>query len=71
MEDKIYKNRFAIRAALGTIKALRKLDKIKEKESEKFKPELEAYYTSEEYKKLLDELSKKEEDDEYKNDLDP
>lgn len=30
MEDKIYKNSFAIRAALGTIKALRKLDKIKE-----------------------------------------
>jgi len=32
---------------------------------------MEAYFMSKEYEKLLDELKKKEEDDEYRNDSDP
>ena len=33
MEDKIYKNVYAVKAALGMIKALRKASKVKEEES--------------------------------------
>jgi len=71
MEDNVYYNKYAVRYALGTIKTLRKLDKIKTEESAKFKPEFEKYLISDEYKKLLEDLRKKEEDDEYRNDTDP
>ena len=33
MEDKIYKNVYAVKAALGMIKALRKANRVKEEES--------------------------------------
>jgi hypothetical protein len=32
MEDNVYKNRYAVRAALGMIKTMRKLEMIKDEE---------------------------------------
>ena len=37
----------------------------------KLKPEMDQYLESKEYKKLLEDLKKKEEDDDYRNDADP
>lgn len=52
MEDKIYKNKFAVKAAIGMIKTMKRVDPIKEEELAKLKPEYEAYKESKEYKKL-------------------
>lgn len=71
MEDNIYKNKYAVRSTIGEIKVLKKLDRIKEEEGTKIKPEIEAYKTSKEYEKLIEELKKKDDDDEYRNDPDP
>lgn len=40
MEDKVYKNKYAVKCALGMIKTLRKVEKVKTEESEKMKPEM-------------------------------
>ena len=71
MEDNIYRNKYAVRSTIGEIKVLKKLDRIKEEEAARIKPEIEAYKASKEYEKLLEELKKKDEDDEYRNDTDP
>lgn len=71
MEDNVYKNKYSVKAALGIIKACKKLDKIRQAESDKFGPEYQIYIQSEEYTKLQEELKKKEEDDDYRNDPDP
>lgn len=43
MEDRIYKNKFAVKAALGMIRALKKIDRIKEEENKKNEIELAEY----------------------------
>lgn len=52
MEDNVYKNKYAVKSALGSIKVLRKLSKIQKEELERFNPEREKYLNSEEYRKL-------------------
>lgn len=49
MEDSIYKNKYAIKAAIGMIKVMKKIDGIKEQELAKLKPEVEEYKASKEY----------------------
>ncbi len=71
MEDELYKNKFAVKSTIGMIKVMKKIESIKESELEKLKPEFEEYKNSEEYKKLLEDLRKKDDDDEYRNDPDP
>jgi hypothetical protein len=66
MEDKLYQNKYAVKAALGLIKVYQKIDKIKEEESVKFKPEIDAYYASKEYENLQKEINKRDNDE---NDL--
>jgi hypothetical protein len=44
MEDNIYKNKYAVRSAIGIIQILNKINKIRDAEYEKFKPELEKHY---------------------------
>ena len=43
MEDRIYKNNFAVKAALGLIRALKKVEKIKEEENKKNESEFDEY----------------------------
>ncbi|CDW89756.1 n-alpha-acetyltransferase auxiliary subunit-like [Stylonychia lemnae] len=71
MEDNIYKNKNAVRAAIGIIKTMKKVDKIREEEQKKFQPEFDSYKASTEYIKMCEELKKRDEDDEFKNDFDP
>ena len=52
MEDKIYKNEFSVKAALGLIRSLKKVEKIKEEENKKNEEEFEEYKKSKEYQKL-------------------
>ena len=71
MEDNIYTNKYAVASAIGIIKVMKKVDTIKEEELKKLKPEVEEYKQSKEYQKLQEDLKKKDEDDEYRNDSDP
>ena len=71
MEDNIYQNKNAVKAAVGIIKTMQKVDKIKEEEAKRFKPEIDEYKASKEYKDMVEELKKRDEDDEFKNDFDP
>ena len=52
MEDKIYRNEYAVQAALGLIRSLKKVEKIKEEEDKKNEEEFEVYKKSKEYQKL-------------------
>lgn len=70
-EDNIYKNKFARKTCIGVIQIMNKLMKSKDQELTTFIPKYEEYMISEEYKKLVDDLNSKEEDDEYRNDYDP
>lgn len=56
MEDHLYRNKFAVKAALGLIKIYNKLDKIKDDDKAKFKPEYEEYLKSKEYENLQKEI---------------
>lgn len=71
MEDNIYKNKNAVDAAIGIIKTMNKVENIKEEEQKRFGPEIQEYKDSKEYKDLMEELRKRDEDDEYRNDYDP
>jgi hypothetical protein len=71
MEDEMHRNKNAVRAAIGLIRTMNKVNKIKEAELEKLKPEAETYKASKEYKDLVEELRKRDEDDDYRNDYDP
>lgn len=53
MEEKLYNNKYGVRATISTIKILRKLQKILDQEKEKTKVEFEQYQKSEEYEKLV------------------
>ena len=50
MEDKVYRNKFAVKAALGTIKLARKAAKLNAAEEIKaLEPEIAEYKASKEY----------------------
>jgi peptide alpha-N-acetyltransferase len=72
MEDKVYKNKYAVAAAIGLLKVAKKVSKLDlTQEKEKLKPLVEEYKASKEYQQLLDEQKKRDDDDEYKHDMDP
>jgi peptide alpha-N-acetyltransferase len=71
MMENIYRNRNAVRAALGIIKTMSKVQMIREEEEKQFEPEFEAYKNSDDYKKLMDEIKKRDDDDDYRLDNDP
>jgi len=71
MMDNIYRNRNAVRSAVGIIKTMSKVQKVREAEQKLFEPEMEAYRNSDDYRKLLEEIKKRDEDDEYRQDSDP
>lgn len=71
MEDNTHRNKNAVRAALGMIRTLSKVDKIKESELEKLKPEAETYKNSKEYRDLLEDIRKRDDEDDSRNDYDP
>lgn len=72
MEDHVYRNKYAVRAAIGMIKTARRALKLNaQEELEKLKPEVEEYKNSKEYKSLQDEIRKRDEDDDFKHDADP
>jgi len=50
VEDKVYKNKFAVKAALGTIKVARRAAKLNAAEEMKaMEPEIAEYKASKEY----------------------
>jgi hypothetical protein len=59
MEDRVYRNKYAVRAAIGMIKVARKASKINaQEEIDKLKPEIDEWKESKEYKKLQEEIKK-------------
>lgn len=72
MEDRIYQNKFAVKAAIGTLKTAKRAAKLSQAEElEKLKPEVAEYKASKEYQQLQDEIKKKDDDDDFKTDIDP
>jgi len=72
MEDRVYQNKFAVKAAIGMIKVAKKAVKLDTaQELAKLKPEVEQYKASKEYTLLMDDLKKRDDDDEFRNDTDP
>jgi len=72
MEDKVYKNKFAVKAALGMLKVAKKAVKIdRDSELGKLRPEMAAYKESKEYQKILEDIKKRDDDDDFKYDADP
>lgn len=52
MTDSVYKNKYAVKCALGIIKALKKLNSNIDEERTKFEPLYNEYIESADYKKL-------------------
>jgi cytidylate kinase len=50
---------------------MNKAEKNKEEEAKKLEPEFETYKNSKEYKEIVEDLRKRDEDDEFRNDFDP
>jgi hypothetical protein len=59
MEDRVYRNKYAVRAAIGMIKVAKKVTKLNaQEEVTKMKPEIDQWKESKEYKKLQEEIKK-------------
>ena len=59
MEDLVYRNKYAVRAAIGMIKVARKATKLNaQEEVANMKPEINQWKESKEYKKLQEEIKK-------------
>jgi N-alpha-acetyltransferase 15/16, NatA auxiliary subunit len=72
MEDRIYQNKFAVKAALGMLRVAKKASKLDAKEElARLKPEVEQFKASKEYQQLLEDHRKRDEDDEFRAELDP
>ena len=52
MEDRMFKNKFAVKAALGMIRALKKVDRKREEELKTNIQEFEAFKKTKDYQKL-------------------
>ncbi len=70
-ENNLYRNKFACSAAIGLMRCVSRVNKNLGAEREKFEPVKADYYKSQEYKDLQEELSKFDDDDEYRHDSDP
>ncbi len=72
MEDRVYQNKFAIKAAVGTLKVAKRVAKLDAKEELKaLEPEIAEYQASKEYQQLQEDIKKRDDDDEFKYDTDP
>ena len=72
MEDRVYRNKYAVRAAIGMIKVARKATKLNaQEEVANMKPEINQWKESKEYKKLQEEIKKQDDDNDCKLDVDP
>lgn len=71
MEDKLYQNKFAAKAAVGLISALNKVNRHKEEEEKRMAEDKAKWVETEEYVKLQKELQKGEEEDGMRIDSDP
>lgn len=72
MEDRVYRNKYAVRAAIGMIKVARKATKLNaQEEIANMKPEINQWKESKEYKKLQEEIKKQDDDNDCKLDVDP
>ena len=72
MEDKVYRNKFAVQAALGYLKVAKKCARLdKGEELARTKADGDAYRATKEHKQLLEEQRKRDDDDEFKSDMDP
>lgn len=70
--DKTLKqNRTVIKNAISYLRLQHRVTKNKEQEKAAFEPLYQAYLESEDHTKLMETLSKAEDEDEYKNDTDP
>ena len=71
-DSTLYQNKTVVKSAIGMLKLAKKVEKIAEAERPRFKPELENYLASDDYKALFKNQDKMEdEEDEYKKDMDP
>ena len=52
MEDSVYKNKYAVKCAIGIINTLKKINGNVEEEKSKFEPLHKEYLESADYKKL-------------------
>lgn len=64
-------NRTVIKNAISYLRLMHRVEKEKEQEKAAFEPLYQAYLESEDHAKLMETLSKAEDEDEYKNDTDP
>lgn len=71
MSEKLFKNKQVVRSAIGIMKTMEKVAKNKEKEIETTKPLVAEYKASKEYIQLMDDIRKKDEDEDYRTDADP
>lgn len=70
--DKTLKqNRTVIKNAISYLRLTHRIEKEKEQEKATFEPLYQTYLESEDHAKLMETLSKAEDEDEYKNDTDP
>jgi len=70
--DKTLKqNRTVIKNAISYLRLTHRIEKEKEQERATFEPLYQTYLESEDHAKLMETLSKAEDEDEYKNDTDP
>lgn len=72
MEDRVYRNKYAVRAAIGMMRVAKKASGINaQEEVAKLKPEVDSWKESKEYKKLQEEIKKQDDDNDYRIDVDP
>ena len=71
MDDRLFQNRYVIKNAFNYIRLMHKVDKCRDQEREKHQEAIAIYKMSNEYEKLMKDLQKMEDEDEYKQDHDP
>ena len=72
MEDRVYRNKYAVRAAIGIMRVAKKATGLNaQEEVAKLKPEVDSWKESKEYKKLQEEIKKQDDDNDYRVDVDP
>lgn len=69
--ENMYKNKYAVNAAIGLVECLTDLEKNKESEIAKAKEELVKWQESADYKSLQTEQKKRRENDDYEFNIDP
>lgn len=71
MDDRLFQNRYVIKNAINYLRLMHKVDKCRDQEREKHAEAMAMYKMSPEYEKLMKDMEKLEDEDEYKLDNDP